>query len=60
MKPEPKSTAAIEDWPGLYTNAEPGTGFKPGTSEIQENLQSTRPGELRTRNGLKAVQFDDE
>lgn len=61
MKPDPKSVAAITDWPGLYTNSGPSTGGRPpGTAEIQDNLQCTRPGELRTRPGLQPVQFDDE
>jgi hypothetical protein len=61
MKPEPKSVAVIADWPGLYTNSGPSNGGRPaGTAEIQENLQSTRPGELATRPGLQPVRFDDE
>ena len=61
MTPQPKAVAAITDWPGLYTNSGPSSGGRPpGTAEVQQNLQSTRPGELSTRPGLQPVRFDDE
>ena len=47
----------IRDWPGLVTQADR-QDLAPGAGQIQVNLQSDRPGEMRVRRGLTLVQFD--
>lgn len=47
---------AIDQWPGLVTNASP-YSLPPGAAVTQVNLQVISPGKLAVRPGTTAVSF---
>jgi hypothetical protein len=54
---ESQAQVVIRDWPGLITAADR-KDLPPGAGQIQVNMQSNTPGELRVRRGLRPVRFD--
>jgi hypothetical protein len=52
------SAVAMRDFPGLVTNADP-HDLKPGAAQVQVNVASSRPGELRAREGWRRLLFDE-
>lgn len=47
----------ILDFPGLSLNADP-RDLPPGAAEEQTNMASDVPGEMRSRLGLREVEFE--
>jgi hypothetical protein len=54
---EAVAQVVIRDWPGLITAADR-KDLPPGAGQIQLNLHSNTPGELRVRRGLRPIRFD--
>ncbi len=55
----PPESVEIKDFSGLMTRADP-DDLPPGAAQVQTNLTSSRPGELRVRPGLRQVSFDEQ
>ncbi len=53
----PDSQVPMRDFSGLATYADP-HDITPGAGRVQVNVVSSRPGELRVRQGYKRVTFD--
>lgn len=53
---EPKRAVAIDQWRGLYTNADP-HDLHPGASAEQTNLEIRSPGMMAVRKGIRPVTF---
>lgn len=47
------------DFPGLMPQADP-TDLPPGAAQVQVNVTSHVPGELRSRPGLALVTFEED
>lgn len=52
-----KAQVSMKDFGGFVTNADP-HNIPPGTAVRQVNATSMRPGELRTRPGVRIAHFD--
>ena len=48
----------IRDFPGMITSADP-DDIPDGAAEVQVNLISVKPGEMRVRSGYKFVSFEE-
>lgn len=59
MAQKPKDSVVLRDFPGLASRPD-ALDLPPGAGVIQENLQSHREGELRSRPGAKQVTFEEE
>lgn len=53
-----EGAVVMRDFPGLATNIDP-HDLTPGSAQVQVNVTSNRPGELRTREGWRRVKFDE-
>jgi hypothetical protein len=58
MARERAAVVEVDDFPGLFLNADPGD-VPTGASLQQTNVQSRVPGELRARSGYREVHFED-
>ena len=52
----PRQIVAIDQWRGLYTNADP-HDLHPGASAEQTNIEIRSPGVLQVRKGIRPVTF---
>jgi hypothetical protein len=54
-----RQAVVMADFPGLATRPD-SLDIPPGASVIQENLSSAYEGQLRSRNGVDRVTFEEE
>lgn len=54
-----RQVVEIRDFPGLATRPD-SLDTPPGASIVQENIQSSYEGQLRSRQGMTLVQFEEE
>jgi len=54
-----RQVVEIRDFPGLATRPD-SLDTPPGSSIIQENMQSSYEGQLRSRQGMTPIQFEEE
>jgi hypothetical protein len=54
-----RQAVLIDDFPGLATKPD-SLDIPPGAAVFQENMASSYQGELRSRNGLDRVAFEEE
>ncbi len=58
MNDPPDKQVMLKDFGGLVTRPDP-HDLKPGDARIQINLTCISPGELRVRQGLREVVFEN-
>lgn len=56
MAREERNLLVIDNFPGMIDAADP-NDLPPGAAQVQINLSSAKPGELRTRGGYLPVTF---
>ncbi len=59
MGQQARQTVQIRTFPGLATGLDP-LDAPPGAAVVQENVQSSNQGSLRTRPGAEPVTFEEE
>ncbi len=59
MAQKPKESVTIRDFPGLITKPDP-DDINEGAARIQINLTCIRTAELRVRDGIRQLSFDEE
>ena len=59
MADEPRTSVSIRSFAGMSTDSDP-NGRQPGLAVESVNTESHDPGVLRSRRGIKAVEFEGE
>ncbi len=59
MSQPAKTSVEMKDFPGLASKPD-ADDLAPGGAQVQVNLMSARPGQLRSRPGYQQLAFDDE
>jgi hypothetical protein len=54
-----RKSVEIRDFQGMASNMDP-TDIKPGTSQLQVNVNGYKRGQLEVRRGLREITFESE